>query len=542
MRKNGIFFLIDALRYDVFADLDAARALVPNLALLADKGVVRPVVANAQATQFVMPSLFSQTYPLDYGGYNTGIRARPRSYAEQLQDAGYSTQLMASCNQLGVTHGYERGFEGLHTAQDSRVVIAHFLERRLTYEVGRWQSGEIDEKSAIEIVVPAMEDLLNIVTGIVQDGRGRIWPRKLRAINEFVAQGCTKELTLLRREPMTVIEKIKTVPPILYWRYLGKPRPGPLYILHRLKEAIRWRSERFLAGIDFPFLFLAHFETKADEVMDGVCDFVRNAEGPWSIHLHLMDVHDCQSLSRPFHAIRRLRFLPRWLKARSRGQTSRRFGYDSALMFVDREFEKLLAALNDTNDMNRLVILVTGDHANYFAESPRTRQNVALRTHYEDIDIPMVLYGADRNVMDTGMIDSMGMNATYLEALEVPGHQSFKGKSVFTGGREAVISESAGSGNSDVERKDLYFTVTTRDYRMMSVLKGSELEVFELYDRVKDPKELNNIAHDPEQTETIRILLEYLEQERADILTMRGYRTSVPPIIADSNPVQAAAR
>ena len=92
-------------------------------------------VANAQATQFVLPALFSLTYPLDHGGYNSGIRHRPRSYAEQLADAGYSTQMMASCNVLGITHGYDRGFSEMHTAMDARAVLAHLIGRNLLYEL-----------------------------------------------------------------------------------------------------------------------------------------------------------------------------------------------------------------------------------------------------------------------------------------------------------------------------------------------------------------------------------------------------------------------
>jgi hypothetical protein len=526
IRKNGIFFIIDALRYDIFADPEAARALAPNICVLADQGVVRRAVANAPATQFVLPSLVSQTYPLDYGGYNFGISTRPRSYAEQLQELGYSTQMMASCTALGITHGYERGFDGLHTAQDCRLILAHFLERNLAYEIERWQSGKISDAEAIEIISAPMEDLLTTVARVTEGGRGRIWPQKLRAINELVALRCSSELDLLQREPLIVLKKINSIPPILYWRYLGKVRPGPSYIWYRLKEAIRWRTVNLLAKFEFPFLPLLHFETKAHEIMDGVCEFVRNSEGPWSIHLHLMDVHDFRSVARPMHVVQRLRYLPRWLKARARGQTDRRFGYDSALMFLDQEFGKLLTTLRETCGLNKVVVLVTGDHAYHDAGSPRPKQNIAFRTHFEDIDIPMILFGADRVISDTGMIDSMGMNATYLEALDIPAHESFKGRSAFTDGRDAIISESAGSGNSDIENKDLYFTVSTDEYRMMSVLKGSELAVFKLYDRSEDPKELNNIVDDPDKAQIIKTFIGYIERERGEILSLRGYSST----------------
>ena len=46
---------------------------------------MRKVITNAQSTQFVLPSIFSLTYPLDYGGYNYGIRDSCR-YVETIRN------------------------------------------------------------------------------------------------------------------------------------------------------------------------------------------------------------------------------------------------------------------------------------------------------------------------------------------------------------------------------------------------------------------------------------------------------------------------
>ena len=82
MSKNAIFIIIDALRYDVLSDPKKSRFLFPNMTELVEQGFIKKVTTNAQSTQFVLPSLFSLTYPLDYGGYNEGIRNRPASYVE----------------------------------------------------------------------------------------------------------------------------------------------------------------------------------------------------------------------------------------------------------------------------------------------------------------------------------------------------------------------------------------------------------------------------------------------------------------------------
>ena len=114
MRKNAIFLLIDALRFDVVEDIEAARVLTPNIALLIDRGFVVPAIANGPATQFVMPSIFSETYPLDYGGYNNGIRERPASFVECLAEQGYQTHMMGTCGAMGITLSFDRGFDVVH--------------------------------------------------------------------------------------------------------------------------------------------------------------------------------------------------------------------------------------------------------------------------------------------------------------------------------------------------------------------------------------------------------------------------------------------
>jgi len=530
MQKNGIFLVIDGLRYDVISDLAAARSVVPNLAILAQRGSVKPAVANAQATQFVLPSLFSLTYPLDYGGYNNGIRNRPRSYAEHLQDHGYSTQMMASCNVLGITHGYDRGFDGMHTAIDTRVVLAHLIGRNLQYDLAKWQQDKISEEEMLAVLNTEFASLLEKVAGIVDSRKGVIWPKKLRQINERVARGCRDELLLFRKAPQVVLEKMIAIPPVLYWRYLGKEKPTSGYWFWRILEAARWRSERFFANYNFPLIFLAQFETKTNEIIGPLCRFIAEEKGPWSIHLHLMDLHDCRSLSRPSHILRRLAIWPKWLRLRLQGKTKRRASYDTALMLVDRELEKLVTVLQNENALENTVILVTGDHGNFYAGSPRTRGNVALRTHTEDLDIPLILSGCGKMSKNAGMMDSMGMTATYLDALNVPPHESFKGVSAFKGGRDAVVSESAGSGNADLTQRDLYFTVTTEQYRMMFVLKGPNLEILSLYDRLSDPKELDDLSDAAIQQPVVNQLVEFLERERNEILAMRGYSFSGPTI------------
>ncbi len=83
--KNGIFFLIDALRFDAINDEKKRSFLFPNIDKIVGKSSLFKCTANSRATQFVLPSLFTLSYPLDYGGYDNGIRNRPLTVAEFLK-------------------------------------------------------------------------------------------------------------------------------------------------------------------------------------------------------------------------------------------------------------------------------------------------------------------------------------------------------------------------------------------------------------------------------------------------------------------------
>ena len=82
--KNIFFIIIDALRFDSLND-DVSKKIAPNLKKLCDEGILQKVTTNGQTTKFALPSIFTQTFPLDYGGYNYGIKNKPRSFVECLK-------------------------------------------------------------------------------------------------------------------------------------------------------------------------------------------------------------------------------------------------------------------------------------------------------------------------------------------------------------------------------------------------------------------------------------------------------------------------
>ncbi|MDJ0893601.1 MAG: sulfatase-like hydrolase/transferase [Alphaproteobacteria bacterium] len=544
-RRKALFLLIDALRYDVLAEAAGRQAICPNLARLAERGFIRKVVTNAQSTQFVMPSLFTQTYPLDHGGYNNGIRGRPKCFVESLKEAGFETHLMSSCNQLGMTMGYDRGFDTVRSTTDYRVVLEQRIERTLKYELDLWTRGERGAEETARLIQEEFGLLLARLVEDIASYDQSIWPQRLKATNRRVAERARAEAALLERDPLCVMSKLQRIAPGIYWRFLGERSVDPARLfLHRLIESVSWRSRKWIGRRKFPpFLRLSHYQCLAGEVIGPICDYVRTSrDRPWYVHMHVMDVHDCRSIGRPVHVLGRLRFLPRWAWARLTGKTKRRWVYDTAVMYVDRCLGQLFSALEQTGQLDDTVILVTGDHGNLYAESPRKKVGIVHQTHYEDIEVPMLVVGAQRAPVENGMLDSMGLTASLLDALGVPQHPSYKGISVFRGGRPAVISESCGAGNADIARRDIHFTVTTASHKLMAVLRGCELAVERLYDLQSDPREIKNLIGQPGQDLVIDRLLRHLFEERAELLRFRGVERSTAQPGSDGAAAEAAPK
>ncbi len=531
-RKDAIFFILDGMRYDIAQDLDALKFIAPNIARLAEAGFVRKVVTNAQSTQFVMPCLFTLTYPLDFGGYNDGILNRPKSFVEVFRDNGYRTCMFSTCNQLGVSNGYQRGFDLIGSTSDYRTQLEHRITRGISYWIGLWQKKETTDSEFFAFLQRDFGDLLQSLIAALKTHDKSIWPPKLARLNKRIGDAAERELQLLKSEPKIVAKKLTMIAPGIYWRFLGE-RSVPAWKLLpvRIAQSISWRSRKLIGAQQiFPFLRLGHYQAILGDVIDQVAAAVCALPSePWFLHMHTMDMHDCRAINRPVHVLGRLRYFARWLRARRRGLTKRRFLYDSALMYVDEHFGRFLADLEASGKLQNTVILITGDHGSQFAESPRLKTPIGERMHYEDIEVPLILFGAEPPAGgQKGLLDSRAVTATFLKALGLTPHSSYAKTNAYGPGLDVVISESCGSGASDIVRREIYFGVTNQTHRMFAMIKGQEFIVVKLFDIRTDPREVVNVADRPENRAVIAKLSKRLFEERQELFVLRGI--SQPPL------------
>lgn len=525
MKTKSIFIIVDALRYDLLKNDVARKRLFPAINSLLKKGFIIKAVANGQSTQFVLPSIFSSSYPLDYGGYNFGIRYR-KSYIEALKNNKFKTYMMSTCNQMGIGNGYDKGVDNVYTTNDYRLIIEQKINRTLLYEINLFKNNQKTKNQILNTLQKEFGITLDRIISYKNIGQ-YLWPKKLRNINTKIIEGSIKEKEILLKYPEIVLNKMSKVSGGIYWHTLGKEDYNNLVFQYkRFFVAISWRLKRIIDKQNiWPFLKLGHYAVVINDIIDVLVKKISSLdEKKWHIHMHLMDVHDCRAVNNIWVLLKRLRFFPKWLLEKINGNIKHRFLYVSAMMDVDTNLAKLFKELKKKNIMKDILILITADHASCYAESPRGKLEVQDRTHYEDLDIPLIMSNVSSVPKEGTMCDSMDITATFLNALRVKTNSNYKGINIFKKKKGFVISESCGSGNSDVKRRDIYFTVTTNKFKIMATLSNNNLKAKKLFNLINDPYEQKDVLNNIIYKDDIKFLLNIIYINRKELFDIKGLK------------------
>ena len=130
---NILMVVIDALWYDRLAISGHNPAPGVFIDSLFEKSLFTTnFFASGCPTQFVFPSIFTSTLPLDGSGYGNGIRTRGKSFVEVMKDAGFSTAAFVSAGWCSRLYGYDRGFDTFHEFFD----LSLFVRILRDYQIG----------------------------------------------------------------------------------------------------------------------------------------------------------------------------------------------------------------------------------------------------------------------------------------------------------------------------------------------------------------------------------------------------------------------
>ena len=524
MKNSNIFFLlIDNFRIDSFDNQKKSRKLFPNFSSLIKKGFLKKIISNGQATKFVMPSLFSQTYPLDYDGYNYAITNRPKSFAEILKENNYSTHMFQADDNDGPISNCDRGFDFVESIYDRRLLLQNYIEEVLSYEL----KNILNRKPTRKKLLKTLENFKNLLFYIGRScnrvNRLNV-PPELRSYDSEWSKKIFKEIEILEKDPYFISQKILKVSAQFYYLLLGEKKTNSKkFFIKKKIYGILNRFQLFFNMIGFfPFKVLTFRKVAlATEVLNGAFKVIKNKQN-FFIYAHLMDLHDRKLINRPLQLIKKLLKWPYWFFL-SKDKSFKRFLYDISLHFLDFEVGKFVKYLKKNEKFKNTILIFTGDHGcDMYDKIKRGRDEVfGFRTHYEHITVPLIYVNSNKKENNSGLHDTMSISASLLDNLQIKKHKSFRGISVFRKGKNIIISENADRGNCDLLNKDLFFTLTGSQFKMMFLVKQKRLLIERLYDLKSDPYEIKNLVFNDRFHKILKKNIDIFFIERKNILEKR---------------------
>ena len=536
MNKNIVFIIIDALRFDVIQK-NTKSSLTPTLNLLIDKGYLKKIITNGQVTKFVVPSIFTQTYPLDKDGYNYGIKNRDKSFVEILKENGFKCLMLEGHDIDGPFGNCERGFDEVHRFYDKRLLLEGFIKKKLLYDINKWRSGKYSKKKIIHIFQKELGDLLSYI----QKNKNRVNQGLFEAFmgpyTKYEIMNIEKEKELLSNYPMEVIRKVELISPYFYFDYLGKKKYKISFKIRNKFFSIFKKIQNLtnsLLNIQISFIpSRPRIASQCRYFFNQAINLIKGIDHKWFMYIHFMDLHDHSIASRPIQFLSKFLNLPTVLKYRKKQskenyQSLRSLSYDLSVFQVDKELSKFISKLKKINKFDSTVFVIFGDHGDGWDKKrdQDLRKNFGFRTFYEHINIPLIIYPKFKNKIEKGLHDSMSISASLLELLKINQHKSFKGISIFKKGKKLIVTENCGRGNADIKNRDIFFTLTNDKCKLMLRLKEEKLILENFYDLKQDPKEITNLINciDKKKSVEINEMLSFFFQERKELLYIRNFK------------------
>ena len=531
MKKNIFFILLDGCEFNTFENLEFAYKVAPNITSLIGKGVLKKIISNGMITQVSLPSILTQTYPLDYGGYNLGIKYRPKSVIELFKEKGYETVFIAGHDITGPRRNYERGATLVKSIYDFDDTIEDYIRLILYYEIKKFDNRLISQKNLINILQGEFSEILNYALNSKDRVDYLFMPRRLIKPNIFTKNKIKKELKILKDSPLQILEKLRKIPSMFYKDFLGMNLEdlSSIDLEKQIDKKIRWYNFKVKFNFWFKRLtrlglspFPLYLSPIASEIIREAKIYLNNTKKPWLIFMQLMDNHDGAKTSRYFNFLHKLSSIPFLIYLRTKFPTHRDFWRDLSLIYLDKEIGKLIQYLKKINKFNDTTFYFFGDHGMGWdiKRDSSYSDNLGFRTFFEHIEVPFIISPCDKKSTQSGIHDGMSISAT-IKDFKLKNNSSFEGKTIFSTGKKVSIVESVGRGNCDLVNRDIYFTITSQKYKIMFFLENKKLFPVMMFDKENDPYEHKNLLKFGVNKKIIDELANFLVIERKKFLLMR---------------------
>ena len=496
-KPNIIFLIVDMLRQTKIGAAGYSPDITPNLNEIYLNGFrATQHFSNGNVTQFSFPSIFTSTLPLDFGGYNSGIKNRPDSFPEILSKNGYETWGAVTGHPCCAHFGYDRGFDKFENLIDLYQWFRQMFRVELRYLIDGYKQKKYTYDEFTDHLVINYSEYLKSTLRYIDEMEDLELPnngwnrKKLRS-------SINNEIKIISEDPKLISEKIlnydQNFRDVLGLKKISKKIKIKIKFKNKIKNFLNKKVSLYSERRAFP----AHY------VNENFKKFIknRNTSKPFFAYMHYFDVHEAKLLFSNFSSKKFLDIGMSLIKSSKRDFKKGGFVYDVAMYQVDREIGRLLKFLKQNKLDKDTIIVITGDHGTQSGYPKRTivKENTDLSKNFFDEyhHVPLIISGGGIKSQETDEICShLDLAPTLFDIIGIKSPRSFLGKSVYTKStnhNKYVIGENNGNGNCDLKNKNIYMSVRSKKLKTVYEIKKFKIEEREVYNISKDKWEFENL-------------------------------------------------
>jgi len=188
--------------------------------------------------------------------------------------------------------------------------------------------------------------------------------------------------------------------------------------------------------------------------------------------------------------------------------------YDGGINYVDDQLGKIFEKLNQLGIDDNTIIILTSDHGEAFGEHGRL--NHAHKPYIELVRVPLIIKGPGipRNRIYENFVQHIDIVPTILEILNIPQRKEMQGKSILPLMNNCEIEDDfkTYSFGRDRDKPQCPFSISLRTKEWTYIINHNGPD--ELYHRINDPKEQNNII------EKRPLIAQKLKKELEDFIAL----------------------
>ena len=535
--KNVILLTIDALTYTRLGIGGATPSPSPTLDRLLASGVsFSRAFATGCPTMFVMPSLFTSTFPLDEGGYGRGIRERGTSFVEVLRAAGYRTAGFCTGFYQSRLFGYDRGFDEYVSLFELSLFHKVIRGFQLDYLRSKHAEGVLSFEECVALLAGFLPDYFSCLRSFCEEKAGEVQHANISP-SPFLHARCFGSIGDVAR----VEERRFLADPEGYARRLLQEAEGECIfdvlptLTRRTDPADRIAGiDSLLAGHDLP-IAQPVLGPSGRYVLDNVMAWMRGRtdDRPFFVWSHLIDCHDLNFTSWDVDGLEEEIQTEVDAAARlhgelthARGERSGNTQYDMAIRYTDAQVARLLDFLDEEGLRNSTLLVLMGDHGGWKNGFPSRPAGTDYMSFYDETyHVPMAFCHPELTPRTVeGLASTIDLAPTLLNLLSLPSPAGYRGK-VATDeqwpGRDFVLMEHMASGPCDFWHKPIKLTLRTPEHKIVCetppVWMRADGALLERYDLLVDPLEQNNLAESDPFPETLQWLVEVAERRLIEL-------------------------